>query len=107
MTKSPEVQAREDIGITLVPPDKMGIVIADVLRIPSEHDVTEPESALDRGNEFVLVHIFPTQNSVDVRAGDLDAVAGGLANGFDDLGGRDRRGHGLLLLFCVPRARVA
>ena len=63
-------------------------------------------SVLNHFRITVLVHVFAAQDPVDVRAGDLDAVAGRLANGVDDLGGRDRRGHGLLLLFwCAAGAR--
>ena len=44
--------------------------------VPAEHDVAEPESAVDCGQELVLVQVLPAQHAVDIGDRDLDlAVA--------------------------------
>ena len=85
----PEVDARERVGEAPVPARDLRVVVADVLRVPAEHDVAEAEAALDRRHELVLVDVLAAQDAVDVRHGDLDAGARRLAHRLDHLRGAD------------------
>ena len=85
-----EVDARDRVGEALVPAGERRVVVADVLRVPAEHDVAEAEAAFGRGLELVLVDVLAAQDAVDVGDGDLDAGAGRLADRVDDFRGRGR-----------------
>jgi hypothetical protein len=83
-----EIDLREDVGESLVPAGQRRVVVGDVHHVPAEHHVAEAEAAFGRGIELVLVEILAAQHAVDVRDGDLDAVARRVAHGGNDRGGR-------------------
>ncbi len=92
----PEVDARNGVGKALVPARHRRVVVGDVHHVPAEHHVAEAESALERRIELFLVDVLAAQHAVDVRAGDLDPVARGVADGGDHLARRHGVRHGLL-----------
>ena len=91
-----EVDLGDDVGKALVPARQRRVVVGDVHHVPAEHDVAEAESAFRCRIELVLVHVLAAQHPVDVGDGDLDAVARRVADGGDDLGGRQWIRHAVL-----------
>jgi len=79
-----EVDARLGVGIAAMPAGEGAVVIADVARIPAEDHIAETETAIERGEELVLVQILAAQDAIDVGDRHLDLADRRPADRFDD-----------------------
>ncbi len=100
-----EVDPGECIRETLVPAGHRGVVVTLVAHVPAEDDVAKAEATLRGGEELVLVQVLAAQHAVDVGHRHLDALAGLVANGVEDLLGGDRLRHVSAPLLLALRLR--
>ena len=77
---------RQDANVRIripgVPAGNGDVVVELIVGVPSQHDVAEPESLLEPGEELLARQVLPSQDAVEIEDADLDVRC---AARFDEL----------------------